>query len=77
MTKKVTTERRTAITILKIKKTPNIGKQINTGVSNRTVPLCCPSARKIYDYSQTAGLKTPEISEKGQFLQFVFFRKSD
>jgi ATP-dependent DNA helicase RecG len=25
--------------------------------------------RKIYDYSQTAGLKTPEISEKGQFLQ--------
>jgi hypothetical protein len=41
MTKKVTTERRTAITILKIKKTPNIGKQINTGVSNRTVPLCC------------------------------------
>jgi hypothetical protein len=40
MTKKVTTERRTAITILKIKKTPNIGKQINTGVSNRTVPLC-------------------------------------
>lgn len=33
--------------------------------------------RKIYNYSQTAGLKTPEISEKGQFLQFVFFRKSN
>ena len=31
--------------------------------------------RKIYDYSQSAGLKTPEISEKGHFLQFVFFRK--
>lgn len=28
--------------------------------------------RKIYEYSQSAGLKTPEISEKGRFYSLFF-----
>jgi ATP-dependent DNA helicase RecG len=33
--------------------------------------------KKIYDYCKAVNLKSPEISEKGNFLQVVFFRNTD
>ena len=64
--KKVTTERRTAITILKIKETPNIGKQINTGVSNRTDPVALPVVEAYENAQEALGLYITTLEKRGK-----------